>query len=140
MRRFVPACVVALLLVGSAGSARAGPPAQRSQLNDASMAIAGTWRSGSFQYTFNANGTYVYVGSMGGSAMRTQIEEEGSYSVARDTLVVSRRRGLITNSRNYRQVLTPETTTFGWRLGNTPSGPALQLIFPDGKAQVFYRQ
>ena len=140
MKRLVLASTAALLLVGSAWPAHADPLVQRIQLNDVSRSLAGTWRSGSFQYTFSANGTYVYVGSMGGGAMQTQIAEEGTYSIAGDTLTISRQRGLITNSRNYRQVLTPQTTTFGWRLGNTQSGPAMQLIFPDGKAQVFYRQ
>ncbi len=77
---------------------------------------------------------------MGGSALRTQISEEGIYSVSADILTVARKRGLITNSQNYRQVLAPEVTTFRFRAGNTPSGSALQLVFPNGQAQVFYRQ
>jgi hypothetical protein len=140
MKRIVLASAAALLVAGTACPVDADPLVQRVQSNDASRSLAGTWRSGSFQYTFGANGTYVYVGSMGGSAMTTQISEEGTYSVAGGMLTISRQRGLITNSQNYRQVLSPQTTTYGWRLGNTQTGPAMQLTFPNGKAQVFYRQ
>jgi hypothetical protein len=72
--------------------------------------------------------------------MQTQISEQGTYSVSGNVLTVARKRGLITNTNNYRQVLGAEVTTFPFRAGNTPQGPALQLIFPDGRGQVFYRQ
>ena len=116
MKRALLAAAAALLHAASVGPVHAEPSMQKVQLNDASRSLAGVWRSGSFQYTFAANGSYVYVGSMGGSAMQTQIAEEGTYSLAGNTLTLFRQRGLITNSRNYRQVLAPQTTTFGVRL------------------------
>jgi len=138
MRRSVRSAVLALLLVGAALAAHAQTLAQ--QQTTPSTALVGTWRSASFAYTFNRDGTYVYVGAMGGSAMRTQISEEGTWSVAADVLTVARKRGVITNTNNYRQVLMPEVTTFRFRAGNTPTGPAIQLVFPNGQSQVFYRQ
>jgi hypothetical protein len=129
MRRYVLSAVLGFLLFGSAFAAPAQTPA-----------LVGTWRSGNFAYTFNGDGSYVYVGAMGTSAMQTQISEQGTYSVSGNVLTVARKRGLITNTNNYRQVLGPEVTTFPFRAGNTPNGPALQLTFPDGRGQVFYRQ
>jgi hypothetical protein len=103
--------------------------------------LVGTWRSGGFAYQFKRDGSYVYVGTMGTPAMRTQISEEGTYALSGDQLIVKRRSGLITNTNNYRQPLNPETTVFHWRLENSPSGPALQLVFPNnGGTQRFYRQ
>ena len=129
MRRSLLSAVLGLLLSGSAFYAQA----------QATM-LVGTWRSGNFAYTFNSDGTYVYVGAMGTSTMQTQISEQGTYGVSGNVLTVTRKRGLITNTNNYRQVLGPEVTTFPFRAGNTPQGPALQLTFPDGRGQVFYRQ
>ena len=129
MRRYLLSAVLGLLLFGGAFPAQAQ-----------ATTLVGTWRSGNFAYTFNGDGTYVYVGAMGTSTMQTQISETGTYSVSGNVLTVARKRGLITNTNNYRQVLEPEVTTFPFRAGNTPSGPALQLIFPDGRGQVFYRQ
>jgi hypothetical protein len=139
MKRALRSAVAGLLLVSGAFSLEAQTPPRPVQAG-AATALAGTWRSGNFAYTFNRDGSYVYVGAMGGTPMRTQISEEGTYAVSGDVLTVARKRGLITNSQNYRQVLTPEVTTFRFRAGNTPSGPALQLIFPNGQGQVFYRQ
>jgi hypothetical protein len=82
----------------------------------------------------------VYVGAMGTAAMRTQISEEGTYTVSGEALIVSRQRGTITNTQNYRQALGPQTTTFRWRWTNTPQGLAIQLTFPTGGDQLFYRQ
>jgi hypothetical protein len=129
MRRYLLSAVLGLLLFGSAFPAQAQTPT-----------LVGTWRSGNFAYTFNGDGTYVYVGAMGTPTMQTQISEQGTYGVSGNVLTVARKRGLITNTNNYRQVLGPEVTTFPFRAGNTPQGPALQLIFPDGRGQVFYRQ
>jgi hypothetical protein len=129
MRRYLLAAILGLLLFGGAFPAAAQ-----------TATLLGTWRSGNFAFTFNGDGTYVYVGAMGTSTMQTQISEQGTYSVSGDVLTVARKRGLITNTNNYRQVLAPEVTTFPFRAGNTPNGPALQLIFPDGRGQVFYRQ
>ena len=128
MRRYLLSAVLGLLLFGGAFAAQA------------QTTLVGTWRSGNFAYTFNGDGTYVYVGAMGTSTMQTQISEQGTYSVSGNVLTVARKRGLITNTNNYRQVLEAEVTTFPFRAGNTPSGPALQLVFPDGRAQTFYRQ
>lgn len=129
MRRSLLSAILTLVLFGGASPA----PAQTTPL-------VGTWRSGNFAYTFNGDGTYVYVGAMGTSTMQTQISEQGTYSVSGNVLIVARKRGLITNTNNYRQVLEPQVTNFPFRAGNTPNGPALQLIFPDGRGQVFYRQ
>ena len=129
MRCYLLSVVLGFLLFGGALPA----PAQTTSL-------VGTWRSGNFAYTFNGDGTYVYVGAMGASTMQTQISEQGTYSVSGNVLTVARKRGVITNTNNYRQVLGAEVTTFPFRAGNTPNGPALQLTFPDGRGQVFYRQ
>jgi hypothetical protein len=129
MRRYLLSAVLGLLLFSGAFLAQAQTPT-----------LVGTWRSGNFAYTFNGDGTYVYVGAMGTSTMQTQISEQGTYSVSGNVLTVARKRGLITNTNNYRQVLGAEVTTFPFRAGNTPQGPALQLIFPDGRGLVFYRQ
>ena len=129
MKRYLLSAVLGLLLFGGAFPAQAQ-----------ATTFVGTWRSGNFAYTFNGDGTYVYVGAMGASTMQTQISEQGTYSVSGNVLTVVRKRGVITNTNNYRQVLEPEVTTFPFRAGNTPNGPALQLIFPDGRGQVFYRQ
>jgi len=129
MRRHLLSAVLGLLLFGTAFAAAAQAPT-----------LVGTWRSGNFAYTFNADGTYVYVGAMGTPTMQTRISEQGTYSVSANVLTVARKRGVITNSNNYRQVLEAEVTTFPFRAGNTPNGPAFQLIFPDGRGQVFYRE
>ena len=129
MKRYLQSAVLGLLLFGGALAALAQ-----------TMPLVGTWRSGNFAYTFNGDGTYVYVGAMGTSTMQTQISEQGTYRVSGNVLTVARKRGLITNTNNYRQVLEPAVTNFPFRAGNTANGPALQLIFPDGRGQVFYRQ
>ena len=116
MRRYLLSAVLGLLLFGGAFAA------------SAQTTLVGTWRSGNFAYTFNADGTYVYVGAMGTSTMQTQISEQGTYSVSGNVLTVARKRGVITNTNNYRQVLEAEVTTFPFRAGNTPNGPAIQLI------------
>jgi hypothetical protein len=128
------------LLVGIVVPTHAGDRLQRLHLSQAATTLVGTWRSGNFQYTFQPNGAYVYVGVMGTAAMKTQISEEGTYAVSGDTLIVSRQRGIITNTNNYRQPLKPQTTTFRWRWANTPQGMAIQLTFPTGGDQLFYRQ
>ena len=120
------------LVAGGRSRALAETAALKVQSRDPSAQFVGTWRSGNFAYTFSGNGTYVYVGAMGGAMMRTQISAQGTYEISGDKLIVSRQRGVLTTSQNYRQDLGPQTTIFRWRLGNTPSGAGLQLIFPDG--------
>lgn len=140
MKRSVRSAILGLLLAAGAALSPCAQTLPQQAQPGASTALVGTWRSGNFAYTFARDGSYVYVGAMGGSAMRTQISEEGTWSVSADVLTVARKRGVITNSQNYRQVLTPEVTMFRFRSGNTPTGPAIQLFFPNGQAQVFYRQ
>jgi hypothetical protein len=120
------------MLKNAAGKLAADDTVQR-------QAVFGTWRSGNFAYTFDPNGSYTYVGVMGGPTMRTQISEKGTYDVSGDALTIQRQDGQITNSQNYRQPLAPETTTFHFRLGNAQSGPDMELIYPDGKSQTFYK-
>lgn len=102
--------------------------------------LVGTWQSGNFAYTFNGDGSYVYVGVMGGGGMQTRIAETGTYRVVGRTLVVYRQRGLITNTNNYRQPLEAEATTFPFALFESPQGATLRLTFPAGGQQDFYRR
>jgi hypothetical protein len=144
MRAFL--VIIGLVIASDASAQGAGRPTHaedllhKVQLQDPSTMLVGTWRSGSFAYTFFGNGTYVYVGAMGGAAMSTQSSEQGNYTVYGDTLIIQRQSGRLSTSQNYTQNLGPQTTIFHWRLGNTPSGPGLQLIFPDGGAQIFYKE
>ena len=64
MKRYFLSAVLGLLLLGGAFPAQAQ-----------TTTLVGTWRSGNFAYTFNGDGTYVYVGAMGTSTMQTQISE-----------------------------------------------------------------
>ena|SRR3974390_3553884 len=110
------------------------------QIQAPAMTLVGTWRSGNFAFTFFDNGTYVYVGAMGGPQMSTQSSERGVYSLSGNALTVQRQTGVLTTSQNYRQELTPQTTVYPVRFGNTPNGPAMELTFPNGGPQVFYRE
>jgi hypothetical protein len=109
------------------------------QYSNAAAPLVGTWQSGNFAYTFRGDGTYVYVGAMGGSTMQTRIAEQGTFRIEGQNLVIIRQSGMITNSNNYRQNLHPQTTTFPFVMLNSANGPALQLTFPTGN-QVFYRR
>ncbi|HEX4236065.1 MAG TPA: hypothetical protein VH041_17400 [Caldimonas sp.] len=132
-------CVAALLLVGFPWAAHAGDTTVAPQSANAASVLVGTWQSGNFAYTFRGDGTYVYVGAMGGGAtMQTRIAEEGTYRIAGQTLVINRQRGLITNSQNYRQVLEPQATTFPIALFDSPQGPTMRLTFPTGGQQDFH--
>jgi hypothetical protein len=121
----------------AAHSADSPPPPQSS---NAASVLVGTWQSGNFAYTFHGDGTYVYVGVMGGSGMQTRIAEEGTYRIAGQTLTIKRQRGLITNSQNYRQDLGPQATAFPFALFNSPQGPTMRLTFPTGGQQDFHRR
>jgi hypothetical protein len=138
MKRSISAAILCALLVGIVGRIHAGNSLQPTQLSPDTL--VGTWQSGSFAYTFFDNGTYVYVGAMGGAMMSTQIAEEGTYRLSGDALIVTRQRGVVTTSQNYRRDLEIETTVLHWRLGTMQGRPALQLIFPNGHPQMFYRQ
>lgn len=110
------------------------------QYQDVSTVLPGTWPSADgkpFAYTFSSNGTYVYVGSMGGAGLSTQISERGTYTVSGTDVTIHRRDGLIASSNGYKQPLEPETTVGRLRLVNTQSGPRTILTFPDGR--VFYK-
>ena len=101
------------------------------------FSLVGTWRSGvsQFAYTFSRNGTYVLVGAIGGVGMSTAMSEEGTYTVNGQQLIIRRQNGRIEASNGYTQDLAPQTTVFGWRL----VGRGLELIFPNGGAETFYR-
>jgi hypothetical protein len=101
--------------------------------------LVGTWRSGNFAYTFFRDGTYVYVGAIVTPGMETKTSEKGTYGVNGDKLIIQRQSGIIVTSMNYKQDLKPETTVYPYTLGNTQNGRTLQLIFPDGRGQNFYR-
>jgi hypothetical protein len=104
----------------------------------AATGLIGSWRSGNFQYTFKADGTYVYVGAMGGPMLTTRSSETGSYSVLGNKLILARKRGLITGSNGYRQDLGPESIVYPIGIGRSPNGPAIQLTYPTGNV-IFYR-
>jgi hypothetical protein len=140
MRRSFLPTVLATLLVGAGWPGYAENVLRGVQLSKPSTAFVGTWRSGGFAYTFSGDGKYVYVGAMGGTLIQAQTSEEGTYAISGEQLTITRRRGVITTSQNYRQDLGPETRVYHWRLGNTEGRSALQLIFPNGQAEVFYKQ
>ena len=102
--------------------------------------FAGTWRSGNFAFTFFADGRYVYVGMMGNSGISTHISEEGTYGVVGNVLLVNRQRGLVATSANYQRDLPVETTRYQWQMGLVRGHLALQLVYPNGGAQVFYKE
>jgi len=137
MRAFL--AMLGIAIAGTVSAQEAGLPRQI-QVQAPSTTLVGTWRSGNFAFTFFDNGTYVYVGAMGGSLMSTQSSEKGVYSLSGNTLTTQRQSGVLTTSQNYRQELTPQTTVYPVRFGNSPNGPAMELTYPNGGAQVFYRQ
>jgi hypothetical protein len=140
MKRYLLATVLAILPLLTGGPSHAETPVLEVQFQNPSEMFVGTWHSGNFAYTFSDDGTYVYVGAMGGPQMQSQISEEGYYMVSGDALIIQRQRGLVATSMNYRRDLEPETTTFGWSMGNTQIGLGLKLIYPDGRSQIFYKQ
>lgn len=131
---------LAMIGIAIAGTASAQVQLQAPfRLQAPSMTLVGTWRSGNFAFTFYDNGTYVYVGAMGGAGMSTQSSEQGVYSLSGNQLTVQRQSGILRTSQNYQQQLAPQTTVYLVRFGNTPNGPAMEVTFPAGP-QVFYRQ
>jgi len=110
---------------------------QEVQYQGVSTTLPGTWSSTDgkpFAYTFYPNGTYVYVGSMGGPGLSTQISERGTYTVSGADITVQTRDGLITSSNGYKQPLEPETTVGRVGFVDTQSGRRMVLAFPDGRA------
>jgi len=140
MAPYLLRCLAAWLILGLPSITHAGDAMLPTQFANAANPLVGSWQSGSFAYTFQGDGSYVYVGVIGGSAMQTRTAEEGTYRIVRQTLIVSRQRGMITNTQNYRQALGPQTTTFPFALFNSPQGPVLRLTFPTGGQQDFYRR
>jgi len=110
---------------------------QSVQTSPASV-LVGSWRSGNFMYTFNADGTYVYVGAIEGPALSTRSSETGNYSISGNNLIIARKRGLITATNGYRQDMKAETITYPLVMGRSPNGPAIQLTYPTGNT-IFYR-
>jgi hypothetical protein len=139
MRRYLLPITLGVLVIATVNPALADNPLRPIQFQNPAAILVGTWRSGNFAFTFSGDGTYVYVGAMGGGFMRTQSSESGTYTVAGDTLTVQRKNGVLATSQNYRQDLGPSITVYRWRFGNTPTGPALQLVYPNGGTQIFYR-
>jgi hypothetical protein len=107
MKRYFLSAVLGLLLFGGAFPAQAQ-----------TTTLVGTWRSGNFAYTFNGDGTYVYIGAMGTSTMQTQISESGTYS---DSGQCSDRYQKARGHHEHQQ-----TTARSWsrRSRPFPSGPA----------------
>ena len=140
MAPYLSRCLAAWLIVGIPWVAHAGGNMQPTQFANAAGPLVGSWQSGNFAYTFQGDGTYVYVGVIGGNAMQTRTAEEGTYRITGRTLTVNRQRGMITNTQNYRQALGPQTETFPFALFNSPQGPILRLTFPTGGQQDFYRR
>jgi hypothetical protein len=104
----------------------------------AATGLVGSWRSKNFQYTFNADGTYVYVGAIEGPMLTTRSSEIGSYAVSDNKLILARKRGLITGTNGYRQELAPESIIYPIAIGRSPNGPAIHLTYPTGNV-IFYR-
>jgi|SRR5882757_4793039 len=100
----------------------------------------GTWRSGSFAFTFYGDGRYVYVGEMGNNVMNSHISEQGTWRIEGDTLLTTRANGVVWTSQNYRRDLPVETTVYHWQMGLAQGHPALQLIFPGGQGQIFFKE
>jgi hypothetical protein len=141
MRRhlFLPT-IVCMLFIGAGWPTYAENPLREAQLQNPSTTLVGTWRSGNFAFTFFDNGTYVYVGAIVTSGMQTRSSEKGTYLISGDTLITQRESGTLVTSQNYTQDLAPATTTYRWSLGRTQNGLALQLIYPNGGPQIFYKQ
>ena len=102
--------------------------------------LEGTWRSGRFAFTFSGDGQYVYVGEMGNQAMNSHISERGTWRVSGNVLLVTRASGVVWTSQNYRRDLPVETTEYHWQIGTAQGHLALQLIFPNGQGQIFYKE
>jgi hypothetical protein len=124
----------------AAATTSASPTLAGTQPAYAATGLVGTWRNGSFVYSFFGNGTYVYEGAIGGTGLQTKSTEKGTYSVAGDELSVQRQSGALWSSNGYQQDLGPETTKFRWRLVNSQTGTGLQLVYPNGGVQTFYKQ
>jgi hypothetical protein len=140
MKRYLLLSLLGMLSICAGWPAHAENPLREAQLQNPPAMLVGTWRSGNFAYTFSGDGRYVYVGAMGGAMMATASSEEGIYAISGDVLIIQRQNGVLRTSQNYRQDLGPSTTTFRWALGNTQIGLALQLVYPNGGVQVFYKQ
>jgi hypothetical protein len=72
--------------------------------------------------------------------MSSRISEEGTYGVVGNVLLVNRERGLVATSANYQRDLPVETTRYRWQMGSAQGHLALQLVYPNGGAQVFYKE
>jgi hypothetical protein len=139
MATYYSRIILALLAIGAPWVAYAGNGLLPVQYSNTAGPLLGTWHSGNFAYTFRDDGTYVYVGAMGNSAMETRIAEQGTYRIDGQTLIINRQSGMITNSQHYQQNLKPQTTTYPFVLMNSANGPVMQLTFPTGN-QLFYRR
>ncbi|HEY7173042.1 MAG TPA: lipocalin family protein [Vicinamibacterales bacterium] len=133
MKTAAPLILVLALCVPAFGQSDGATNGQPS----AATALIGSWRSGNFMYTFNADGTYVYVGALGGPALTTRSSEMGTYTVSGNKLILARKRGLIASTNGYRQELAPESIIYPIAIGRLPNGPAMQLTYPTGNV-IFY--
>jgi hypothetical protein len=108
---------------------------------EAGNPFEGTWRSGNFAFTFNADGSYVYVGSMGNQNMNSHISEQGTYRISGNQLLVTRSSGVVWTSANYRRDLPVETIVYQWQFGTVQGRAALGLVFPNARQpQVFFKE
>jgi len=106
--------------------------------------IVGSWQVGESAglqtYTFRSDGTYTYIGALHVSRdVQATKEEDGIYQTSGDRLVISRQRGTF-STRSKNSALEPEMRVYRWRVGNTQMGLALQLIWPSGEAETFYKR
>jgi len=65
---------------------------------------------------------------------------EGTWRIEGDTLLTTRANGVVWTSQNYRRDLPVETTVYHWQMGLAQGHPALQLIFPGGHGQIFFKE
>lgn len=142
------AIALAMLVGGFGWTAQAQEPMLKTQVPSPSTKVVGTWQmgeSGGLQtYTFHSNGTYTYAGALatrgpGGDEIRATKDEDGVYQISGDRLTIARQRGTF-STRSTSRALEPETRVYRWSAGNTQLGPALQLVWPSGEAEVFYKR
>lgn len=131
------ATLLLTLLLGIPGYGQQNGWVQSVQSSPSAM-LVGSWRGGNFLYTFRPDGTYIYVGAIGGPGLSTRSSEAGSYSVTGGRLILARKGGVITATNGYRQDLGPKTIVYPIAMGRAPNGLAIQLTYPTGDS-LFYR-
>jgi hypothetical protein len=102
--------------------------------------LVGNWYSGAFIFEFAPDGRYAYAGEVGGAGLMTRLAEQGNYAADGASLIVDRTTGSLASSNGYTQSLNPERTIYRYTLLNTQSGPGMQVIYPNGGVEIFYRR